>query len=168
LSRVLVVQQYRSPEMDYFSDQALPFLSRLVDKYAAAGVKLNGLYSDEMHIQQDWAYFSHHDHGEFALRYVSPGLAGEYARRYGAEYQDFAKYLVYFAYAQEDFASDLTAKQGTMHVMGASPADVRRTALLRARYYKLLQDGVVDLFTAAKRHAEQKMGHALESRAHAT
>ena len=48
---------------------------------AAAGVKLNGLYADEMHIQQDWAYFNHHDHGEFALRYVSPGLAKEYARR---------------------------------------------------------------------------------------
>jgi hypothetical protein len=55
-----------------------------------------------------------------------------------------------------------------MHVLGSSPEDVRRTALLRARYYKLLQDGVVDLFTAAKRHAEEKMGHALESRAHAT
>jgi hypothetical protein len=168
LNRVLVVQQYRTPEMDYFSPRALPFLKDVVDKYAAAGVKLNGLYADEMHIQQDWAYFNHHDHGEFALRYVSPGLAEEYARRYGAEYKDLAKYLVYFAYAQEDFASDLTAKQGTMHVMGSTPTDVRRTALLRARYYKLLQDGVVDLFTAAKRHAEQKMGHALESRAHAT
>ncbi len=168
LNRVLVVQQYRTPEMDYFSPRALPFLKDVVDRYAAAGVKLNGLYADEMHIQQDWGYFSHHDHGEFTLRYVSPGLAEDYARRYGAEYKDFAKYLVYFAYGQEDFASDLTARQGTMHVVGASAEDVRRTALMRSRYYKLLQDGVVDLFTAAKRHAEQKMGHALESRAHAT
>jgi hypothetical protein len=168
LNRVLVVQQYLTPEMDYFSPRALPFLQDVVDRYAAAGVKLNGLYADEMHIQQDWAYFSHHDHGEFALRYVSPGLAEEYARRHGAEYKDFAKFLVYFAYGQEDFASDLTARQATMHVMGETPEAVRRTALMRARYYKLLQDGVVDLFTAAKRHAEQKMGHALESRAHAT
>jgi len=168
LNRVLIVQQYRTPEMDYFSPRALPFLKDVVDRYAAAGVKLNGLYADEMHIQQDWAYFAHHDHGEFALRYVSPGLAAEYARRYGAEYKDFAKFLVYFAYAQEDFASDLTARQGTMHVMGDSPEDVRRTALMRSRYFQLLQDGVVDLFTAAKRHAEQRMGHALESRAHAT
>jgi len=168
LNRVLAVQQYRTPEMDYFSPRALPFLKDVVDRYAAAGVKLNGLYADEMHIQQDWAYFAHHDHGEFTLRYVSPNLAEEYARRYGAEYKDFARYLVYFTYAQEDFVSDLTARQGTMHVLGSSPEDVRRTALLRARYYKLLQDGVVDLFTAAKRHAEEKMGHALESRAHAT
>ncbi len=168
LNRVLVVQQYRTPEMDYFSPSALPFLKDVVDRYAAAGVKLNGLYADEMHIQQDWAYFKHHDHGQFALRYVTPHLAQEYARRYGAEYQDFAKFLVYFAYGQEDFASDLTATQGVMHVMGPSPEDVQRTALLRARYYKLLQDGVVDLFAAAKRYAEMKMGHTLEARAHAT
>ena len=38
LDRVLVVQQYKTPEMDYFSDQAMPFLKALVDKYTAAGV----------------------------------------------------------------------------------------------------------------------------------
>ena len=45
LDRVLVVQQYRTPEMDYFSPKALPFLKQLVDKYADAGVRLNGLYT---------------------------------------------------------------------------------------------------------------------------
>jgi hypothetical protein len=168
LDRVLVVQQYRTPEMDYFSPRALPFLTGVVDRYAAAGVKLNALYSDEMHIQGDWAYFNHHDHGEFAVRYVSPHLAREFAARYGAAYGDFAKYLVYFVHGQEDGASDLSAKQGVMHVFGASPADVRRTALFRARYYRLLQDGVVDLFVQAKRHAEQKAGYKLEARGHAT
>jgi hypothetical protein len=168
LDRVLVVQQYRTPEMDYFSSQALPFLKGIIAQYAAAGVRLNALYSDEMHIQQDWAYFSHHDHGEFALRYVSDGLAREFARRYGEEYRDFAKYLVYFTYGQEDFSSDLSARQGIMHVFGASPEAIRRTALFRARYYHLLQDGVVDLFVQAKRYAEQKMGRRLEARAHAT
>src|SRR5208283_4253344 len=88
LDHVLVVQLYRTPEMDYFSSKALPFLTTLVDKYAAAGVHLNGLYMDEPHIQQDTAYFSHHDHGEFALRYVSPGLAREFSTRYGSEYAD--------------------------------------------------------------------------------
>ena len=168
LDCLLVVQQYRTPEMDYFSDKALPFLKGLVDKYASAGVKLNGLYADEMHIQQDWAYFGHHDHGEFALRYVSPGLAKRFAEKYGVEYQDLAKYLIYFVHGQEDCASDLSAKEGVMHVFGAAPEAIQATALFRSRYFKLLQDGVVDLFAEAKRHAEQRMGHRLEARAHAT
>jgi hypothetical protein len=168
LDRVLVVQEYRTPEMDYFSPRALPFLEKLVDKYAAAGVKLHGLYSDEMHIQGDWVYFRHHDHGEFALRYVSDNLARRYAELYGAEYRDFARYLLYFTYGQEDTATDLSAKRGVMHVFGASPEQIRRTALFRARYYHLLQDGVVDLFTQAKQYAEGKFGHRLDARYHAT
>ncbi len=167
-NRVVAVQMYRVPEMDYFSDSALPYLTKLGDKYADAGVKLNGLYSDEMHIQQDWGYFSHHDHGEFALRYVSPGLAKRFAAAYGPEYADFAKYLIYFVHGQEDFVNDLTAKRDVMHVFGGAPDQVRATALFRARYYHLLQDGVVDLFVAAKRHLEDRMGYRLESRAHAT
>lgn len=166
--RVLVVQQYRTPEMDYFSESALGYLTALGDKYADAGVKLNGLYSDEMHIQQDWSYFNHHDHGEFAMRYVSPGLARRFAALYGAEYSDFAKYLVYFVYGQEDTANDLSAKAGLMQVLGETPEAIRATALFRSRYYRLLQDGVVDLFTAAKRHLEGRMGYRLEARAHAT
>ncbi|CEK14720.1 hypothetical protein CTKA_00521 [Chthonomonas calidirosea] len=168
LDRVLVVQIYRTPEMDYFSEKALPYLKNLVDRYVDAGVKLNGLYSDEMHIQQDWDYFHHHDHGEFAMRYVSPGLVRAFAAKYGNEYQDFAKYLLYFVHGQEDKALDLTAKEGAMHVFGSTPEDIHATALFRARYYHLLQDGVVALFTEAKRHAEQRMGHPLEARAHAT
>jgi hypothetical protein len=168
LNRVLVVQQYKTPEMDYFSDRALPYLTKLIDRYADAGVKLNGLYADEMHIQQDWNYHGHLDDGEFAMRYASPGFVKRFADRYGAQYRDFAKYMIYFAYGQEDFANDLSAKQGVMHVFGASPEDIRRTALFRSRYYHLLQDGVVDLFAQAKRHAEQRMGHRLEARAHAT
>ncbi|MCU0961740.1 MAG: hypothetical protein MUF48_16725 [Pirellulaceae bacterium] len=168
LTRVLVVQMYRTPEMDYFSPQALPYLKQLVDQYADAGVRLHGLYSDEMHIQQDWSYFGHHDHGEFAARYVSDGLANAFADRYGDQYRDFARYLIYFTRGQEDFAHDLTAKQGVMHVWGDSPQAIREAALLRARYYQLLQDGVVDLFVAAKRHAEARAGRRLEARAHAT
>jgi len=168
LDRVLVVQVYRTPEMDYFSDKALPFLTGLVDRYVDAGVKLNGLYSDEMHIQQDWGYFNHHDNGEFAARYVSDGLRNRFAETYGEEYRDFAKYLVYFCYGQEDWRNDVWARADTMHVFGASPEDIARTALFRARYYRMLQDDVTDLFVKAKRHLERRMGHKIETRAHAT
>lgn len=167
-TRVLVVQRYKTPEMDYFSEKALPYLNGLVDRYADAGVLLNGLYADEMHIQQDWGYFTHHDNGELALRYVSPGLAAAFASKYGEQYKDFEKYLVYFVHGQEDTANDLSAKQEVMHVMPGDAQGVQSTALMRSRYYKMLQGGVVDLFTAAKHHAETRMGHRLESRAHAT
>ena len=50
LDRVLVVVSYATPEMDYFSDQALPFLKDLVARYHQAEVPLMGLYADEMHI----------------------------------------------------------------------------------------------------------------------
>jgi hypothetical protein len=168
LDRVLVVQHYSVPEMDYFSDSALPYLKTLLNKYIDAGVKLYGLYSDEMHIQQDWDYFGHHDHGQFALRYVSPGLENKYADQFGEQYRDFAKYMLYFTYGQEDFATNLTANEGVMHVFGSSPQEIHQTALFRSRYYALLQNGVVDLFVEAKRYAEQKIGYMLETRAHAT
>jgi hypothetical protein len=168
LNRVLVVQKYRTPEMDYFSDKALPYLKQLVDRYAKAGVKLNALYSDEPHLMADWAYHGHHDHGQFAMRYVSPGLSAKFSERYGKSYQDLAKYLIYFAYGQEDAANDLSATQGVMHVFGGSPAEIRRTALFRAHYYRFLQDGLTDLLVQAKRHAEKRMGQRLEARGHAT
>ena len=44
LDRVLIVVSYDTPEMDYFSEKALPFLTDLVDRYSKAGVKLNALY----------------------------------------------------------------------------------------------------------------------------
>ncbi len=168
LDRVLVVQMYRTPEMDYLSNRALSFLTGLVDRYVDAGIVLNGLYSDEMHIQQDWRYFAHHDNGEFTLRYVSDGLAARFAAQYGDRYSDFARYLLYFVYGQEDTSHDLSAKTGVMHVFGDTPEAIRETALFRARYYHLLQDGVVDLFVQAKQHAETRLGHRLETRAHAT
>lgn len=168
LDRVMVVQLYHTPEMDYFSPGALPYLKDLVDTYADAGVELRGLYSDEMHIQQDWRYFDHHDHGEFTLRYVSRGFEKRFADKYGAEYEDFAKWLVYFIHGQEDDAPDLSAKADVQHVLGDSPADIARTTLLRSRYLETLQDGVADLFVKAKRYAEDRMGRILIARNHTT
>jgi hypothetical protein len=159
---------YRTPEMDCFSDKALPYLQDLIDRYANAGIQLNGLYSDEPHLMGDWNYQQHHDHGQYAMQFVSPGFAEKFADRFGEKYRDFAKYLVYFVYGQEDAAIDLTATQGMMHVFGPTPQDIRRTALFRARYYHFLQDGVADLLVQAKLHAERRMGHRLEARGHAT
>jgi hypothetical protein len=168
LNRVLVVQQYRVLEMDYFSPSAAPYLRELLDKYLKAGVQLSGFYSDEMHIQQDWDYFNHHEHGQFTLRYVSPGLERQFAARYGAQYADLARYMIYFAYGQEDFASDMSALQAVQHVFGSSPDEIHQTALFRSRYFEMLQNGVVDLFLEARRYAESQVGHKLYTRAHAT
>ena len=118
LDRVLAVVSYATPEMDYFSPQARPFLEELVRRYHAAGVPLNGLYADEMHIQQDWGYGSHHDEGQLTFRYLTPHLAARYAELYGAEFKDFEKYLVYFAYAQHGFLPTLEARAPAQHVLG--------------------------------------------------
>jgi hypothetical protein len=168
LDRVLVVVSYATPEMDYFSPQARTFLQGLIERYHAAGVPLNGLYADEMHIQQDWGYVSHHDEGELTLRYVTPHLAARYAELYGAEFKDLDKYLLYFAYAQHGFLANLNARAPAQHVLGTSPEDIQRTFLLRRRYYELLESTVVELFAGAKESAEKTYGHDLEARAHAT
>lgn len=168
LNRVLVVVSYVVPEMDYFSPKALPFLEVLVSRYHAAGVPLNGLYADEMHIQQDWGYFSHHDEGQFAFRYLTPNLARRFAELYGAEFADFERFLVYFAYGQHGFLPDLEARLPAQHVFGHGPDEVQKTFLLRRRYFDLLQRSVVELFVKAKEFAEKQYGHELEARAHAT
>lgn len=166
--RVLAIVRYSTPELDYFSPQAIPFLTSLVDAYHAAEIPLHGLYADEMHIQQDWGYNAHHDEGQFTFRYLTPHLARQFAARYGEEYADFEKYLVYFCYGQHGFMPNLEARLPAQHVFGAGAAEVQKTFLLRRRYYDLLEQTVVGLFTAAKRHAEERYGRELESRAHAT
>ena len=166
--RVLVVVRYTVPEMDYFSPRALPFLEALVQRYHAAGVPLNGLYADEMHIQQDWGYASHHEEGQFALRYLTPTLAAKFAELYGPEFADLERWLVYFVHGQHGFLPDLQARLAAQHVVGDRPEDVQRTYLLRRRYYELLHNTVVELFARAKEAAERRYGHELEARAHAT
>jgi hypothetical protein len=167
LNRVLVVVSYATPEIDYFSPKALPFLRDLLGRYHQAGIPLVGLYADEMHIQQDWVYHGHHGEGQFTLRYRTPHLARALAERYGAELGDFEKYLVYFCYRQHGFLATLEAGAPARHVLGESPDDIQRTALLRRRYYDLLRRTVVGLFAQATQHAEQLYGHELEARAHA-
>src|SRR5439155_10626517 len=168
LDRVLVVVGYATPELDYFSPKAMPFLQGLVEQYHAAGVPLNGLYADEMHIQQDWGYHTHHDEGQFTFRYLTPHLAQRFAELYGAEFKDFEKFLVYFCYGQHGFLPSLDARLPAQHVLGETAEAIQKTFLLRRRYYDLLENTVVDLFAAAKEFAEKKYGCELEARAHAT
>lgn len=168
LDRVLVLVRYATPELDYFSPNALPFLKSVVEQYRKAEIPLSGLYADEMHIQQDWGYHSHHDEGQFTFRFLTPNLAKRFADLYGAEYADLEKFLIYFCYGQHGFLPNLEARLPAQHVLGASPEEVQKTFLLRRRYYDLLEQSVVSLFSQAKAFAEETYGHELESRAHAT
>lgn len=168
LDRVLVVVFYNTPELDYFSPKALPYLQDLMREYHDAGVRLNGLYSDEIHIQGDWNYFGHHDEGEFTFRYLTPSFCKKFAELYGAEFADFEKYLVYFCRGQHGFLPSVDARSSAQHVFGNSPDDIQRTWLLRRRYFDLLEKTVTDLFVQAKQFAEDLYGHPLEARAHAT
>jgi hypothetical protein len=85
LDRVLVVLIYETVEIDYFSPSAPAFLHELVQGYHDRGISLTGLYSDEMHIQQDWSYHSHMDGGQFTVRFVSKGFERAFAAAYGDE-----------------------------------------------------------------------------------
>ena len=167
--RIFVLVSYDVPEMDYFSPGALPFLKKLMKKYYDAGINLLGLYSDEMHIQQGWTYHGHHDRGQFTVRYLTENFAKSFARNYGEEFADMDKMMLYFVYGPEIYSPHVTAaKRDMQYVMGDSPEDVQRTALMRDRYYKMLNVQVVDLFLSAKRYAESLYGHELLTRAHAT
>ena len=109
--KVFVVLNYTTPEMDYFSPKALPFLKNLMKRYYDSGINLNGLYSDEMHIQQDWGYFSHHDNGQFALRYLSQNMISEYSERFGNEYCDMDKYMLYFISGSKEYLKTTRANR---------------------------------------------------------
>ena len=167
-NRVMAVVSYQTPEMDYFSPKARPFLDRLIQKYHDAGVQLNALYSDEIHIQQDWNYFGHHDAGQFTFRYLSDDFIRKFAEQYGEQYRDFEKYLVYFLVGQHDFLPTADAKEYSQHVTAPNDFGVHSTRLLRRRYYDLLDKTVIDLFAGAKREAETLYGRKLTARAHAT
>ena len=166
--RVFVVLNYTTPEMDYFSPKALPFLKNLMKKYYEAGINLDRLYSDEMHIQQDWGYFDHQDNGQFTLRYLSQNMISEYAKRFGAEYGNMDKYMLYFVYGPKTYLKTTRACRNSQIVMGDSPEEINKTFLFRDRYYKLLNHEVVNLFVEAKHYAEKLYGKDLLTRAHAT
>ncbi|MDD3587510.1 MAG: hypothetical protein PHQ75_10050 [Thermoguttaceae bacterium] len=165
---VMVVVSYQTPELDYFSPEARPFLEELVKKYHEAGINLNALYSDEVHIQQDSDYFGHHDNGEFTFRYLTKNMQKEFAQKFGRKYLDFEKYLVYFLFGQHDWQTTVTAKLDAQHIFSPDRLGVQKANLLRRRYYDLLHDQVVRLFSGAKRYAESLYGKKLLARNHST
>jgi len=165
-NRVMVVLEYETQEMDYFNADASAFLKRLMKKYKDKGVNLTALYSDEMHIQQDWGYFGHHEGGQFAERYLTQSMADAYAEKFGQPFDD--RYMLYFAYGAPYFEPTANAVVNVQYVMGPSPEDIHRTFLLRDRYYRMLNNGVVDLFCDAKSYAEGLFGRELRTAAHAS
>lgn len=165
-NRVMVLLEYETPEMDYFSPHALPFLQELMKKYHDKGINLVSLYSDEMHLQQDWYYFDHHENGQFAVRYLTPHFSNRYKERFGQELED--KHMLYFVYGAPTFESSAHSVRNMQYVMGSSPEDIHRTFLLRDRYYKMLNNDVVDLFLDSKSYAESLFGRTLEAYGHAS
>jgi len=164
--RVMVMLEYETQEMDYFNVDAHGFLRSLMKKYYDKGVNLRALYSDEMHIQQDWNYFSHHESGQFAERYLTKSMSERYSGQFGQPFDD--KYLLYFVYGAPNFEPFALSVLNVQYVMGPSPEDIHRTFLLRDRYYRLLNNGVVDLFLDAKKYAETLFKRELKTGAHAS
>ncbi len=154
--RVLVLLEYEVPEMEYFSQNALPFLKKLLNKYHDKGIKIQHFYSDEMHIQQDWLYFNHHDNGQLALRYYSPAMGDLYQERHGVPFEE--KDILYFAYGPNIDSKSAQATQNIQYVLGKSQEDIHKTWLFRDRYFKLLNNHVVDLFKEAKDYAGELFG----------
>ncbi|WP_352421161.1 hypothetical protein [Proteiniphilum sp.] len=164
--RVMVMLEYETQEMDYFNADAPVFLKTLIEKYHDKGVNLTEFYSDEMHIQQDWSYFSHHENGQFNSLYLTESMANTYTHKYGQPFDD--KYLLYFVYGAPNYEPFAHSVLNIQYVMGATPGDIHKTYQLRDRYYKLLNNGVVDLFNNAKKYAESLFGRELKTGAHAS
>jgi hypothetical protein len=85
---VMVVLEYEVSEMEYFSEEASSFLKSLLKKYHDKGIKIQHFYSDEMHIQQDWLYFSHHDNGQLAVRYYTDAMGALYQKKFGIPFEE--------------------------------------------------------------------------------
>jgi len=165
-NRVFVLLEYETQEMDYFSPKAAPFLKNLMKKYNDKGINLVSLYSDEMHIQQDWYYFVHHENGQFDVRYLTKNFSDAYQKKFGQELED--KDMLYFAYGSPFFETGAKAVRNVQYVMGTQPEDIQRTFLLRDHYYKMLNNDVVDLFKGAKSYAESLFGRSLETVGHSS
>ncbi|MDR3308955.1 MAG: hypothetical protein LBS80_03275 [Tannerella sp.] len=164
--RVMVMLEYETQEIDYFNADALGFLKNLMKKYHDKAVNLTSLYSDEMHIQQDWSYFSHHENGQLAVRYLTKSMAEAFSTKYNQPFDD--KYMLYFTYGAPNFEPFANSVLNTQYVTGPKPEDIHRTILMRDRYYKMLNNGVVDLFKEAKDYAESLFKHELKTGAHAS
>ena len=126
-NRFLAVVIYDTLEVDYFAEDALDYMKSIIDLHKEAGITYDGIYSDEMHIQFDWDRIQHWAETEVTARYMTDSMARTYAAKYGAQYEDFAKYLVYFTYMHHDFLGDGEGRLPAQHVMGKNREDIVRT-----------------------------------------
>jgi hypothetical protein len=160
--KALVVAVYRTPELDYFDPSAAGYMHGVIDAHKNAGIRYQGYYSDEMHIQFDWDLSNHFGPTEINTRYVTPSLINEFARRYGTQYKSFLKYMVYFSYHQHG------GGEASQHVFGKNKEDIYATWLFRKRYFEMLSRRVVDLSLDALEYSEKLFGAPIMTRAHAT
>ena len=166
-NRCLAVLVYETPELDYFSENAADYMKSIIDMHDQKGIRYAGFYSDEMHIQFDWNLVDHFGPDtEINTRYLTDSLAHTYADKFGRQYEDFAKYLVYFAYHQHDFLPGEEGKLPSQHVFGKSREDIVRTWMFRKCYFEMLQRRVVDLCKETKDYAESLFGGPIMTRAH--
>lgn len=153
---VMVLLEYEVPEMEYFSPEAAPFLKNLLNKYKDKGIDLKHFYSDELHLQQDWVYFGHHDNGQFSLRYFTPAMGKYYQEQFGVPFEE--KDLLYFACGPDINTNSVMATQHVQYVQGETSLNIQKTFLFRDNYYHMLNDYVVDLFKDAKDYATEVFG----------
>lgn len=166
-NRCLTVLVYRTQELDYFADGALPYMKGIIDLHAEAQITYQGFYSDEMHIQFDWDSNVHFGLNEVTTRYLTPNFAKRFAALYGEQFQDFAKYLVYFSYHQHDFKAD-EKDLPAQHIFLPGEEGIYQTWLFRKRYFELLNDVVVGLCADVKSYTEEKFGNPVDAHGHAT
>lgn len=163
---VLVILEYETQEIDYFADDALPFLKKLLKKYHDAGVDLRSLYCDEMHIQQDWIYFAHQEDGQFNERFYTDGMGRMLAQKTGMPFD--LRYMLYFVNQPLIYKPTVEATLNVEYVLGEKPEDIQRTYLMRDNYYRLLNNHVVDLFVEAKHYGEKLFNREFRTGAHAS
>ena len=163
---VLVILEYETQEIDYFADDALPFLKKLLKKYHDAGVDLRSLYCDEMHIQQDWIYFAHQEDGQFNERFYTDGMGRMLAQKTGMPFD--LRYMLYFVNQPLIYKPTVEAILNVEYVLGEKPEDIQRTYLMRDNYYRFLNNHVVDLFVEAKHYGEKLFNREFRTGAHAS
>lgn len=167
-NRCMVVLIYKTTEIDYFAEDALSYMKSIVDLHAENGITYEGFYADEMHIQFDWDVIEHFAETEVNTRYMTSSMAKAYASLFGAEYIDFPKYLIYFAYKHHTFLPGEEGQVLSQHVFGKTEEDIVRTWQFRRRYYELLHRQVVNLCTRTKAHAEKLFGNTIMTTGHST
>jgi len=165
-NRVLVVLIHRLPDLDYFAPRAAAYAREVIDAYHRRGIDFAAFYGDEMHSQFDWD-LGRVGRKELQVRYLTPSMAAAFARRYGREFADLYRYLIYFAQGHGCLEGEQEI-DGVQHVLGAERSAIAKTWLLRRNYFDMLSEAVVGLSLQAKRYAERLYSRPVQVTAHPT